>query len=405
MDNLFIYEFKPLFLTLDKIAFFQNIYSIDFTDEKNRPSNFFMMVSPNGMGKTTALEIFSCLSDLLGKKDIDGYDHEDLDKRNGRAQLDFWVRLRWQGRNLSIVLTVLAGAIGEQTFLKPWSAEDLQTFNAESWRKTGFRSPVPGRYESIANKADDLLQDLLATFRVASETVADEGFLQPGFHLPTVLYLSAYRDIPYPNNDNHDCIPHPNHSVMERSIAMPEHWRYQPLHAFEAHSAYWKNSLDNLLVWLKWLDNGSFDKARDLINEQVFTETSPSLNPDKDKFKYLKDVRRNPPEAIIDTGNGQTHRLDRLSSGEKSLAYLFLRIGAHCTSNTIILIDEMDIHLHIRWQHRLYNALEKMVKDNPGFTIMMTTHSLEILQRFTATMGQEREGIFMAGELIETDLS
>jgi len=65
----------------------------------------------------------------------------------------------------------------------------------------------------------------------------------------------------------------------------------------------------------------------------------------------------------------------------------------------------VDIHLHIRWQHRLYNALEQMVKDNPGFTIMMTTHSLEILQRFTATMPQEREGIYMAGELIETDLS
>jgi len=395
MDELLIYEFRPLFLTLDRIGPFQNFYAIDFTDENNRPSNFFMMVSPNGMGKTTALEIFSCLSGLLGKKDIDAYGHEDLDKRNGRAQLDFWVRLRWQGRNISIVLTVLAGNIGEETFLKPWSLEDLQAYSAETWHSAGFRSPVPGRYENLASRTDNLLQDLLATFRAASETVPDDSFLQPSFHLPTVLYLSAYRDIPYPNNDNHDCIQHSAHNVMERSIAMPDHWRYQPLHAFEAHSAYWKNSLDNLLVWLKWLDNGSFEKARELINEQLFVDTT----------KRLKDVRRNPPEAIIDTGNNQTHRLDRLSSGEKSLAYLFLRIGAHCTRNTIILIDEMDIHLHIRWQHRLYNALEKMVLDNPGFTVMMTTHSLEILQRFTATMEQERKGIFMAGELIETDLS
>ncbi|MGZ8227677.1 MAG: AAA family ATPase [Methylococcaceae bacterium] len=395
MDDLFVYEFRPLFLTLDRIGPFQKPYTIDFTDDNNRPSNFFMMVSANGFGKTTALEIFSSLMALLDKKAIGSYGHEDLDKRSGRAQLDFWVRLRWQGRNIGIVLSVLAGTIGENLFLEPWLPEKLQTYNAESWHQAGFRCPVLGRYENIARRDDELLQDLLATIRVAADTSPEDSFLQPSFHLPTVLYFSAYRDIPYPNNDNHDCIPHSIAGLNERSISTPNHWNYQPLHAFEAHSAYWKNSLDNLLVWLKWLENGSFEKAQELINEQLFVETP----------KLLKGVRKNPPEAIIDTGNDQTHRLDRLSSGEKSLAYLFLRIGAHATRNTIILIDEMDIHLHIRWQHRLYNALEKMVKDNPGFTIMMTTHSLEILQRFTATMPQEREGIFMAGELIETDLS
>lgn len=395
MDDLLIYEFKPLFLTLDRIGPFQNCYKIDFTDSNNHPCNFFMMVSPNGLGKTTSLEIFSCLMNLLGKKTIDSYGHEDLDKRVGRAQLDFWVRLRWQGKNIGIVLSVLAGAIGEETFLNPWPPEQLQTFNAESWHKTGFRSPVPGRNESIALRTDALLQDLLATLRAAGEIASEGDFLQPSFHLPTVLHFSAYRDIPYPNNDNHDCIPHTAQFINERSISTPNHWNYQPLHSFEAHSAYWKNSLDNLLVWLKWLDNGSFEKAQELINEQLFVETP----------KLLKGVRRNPPEAIIDTGNDQTHRLDRLSSGEKSLAYLFLRIGAHCTRNTIILIDEMDIHLHIRWQHRLYNALEKLAKENPGFTVIMTTHSIEILRRFTAAMGQERENLYLGGELIEeTDL-
>lgn len=393
MDGILIYEFKTLFLTLDKIGPFQNAYPIDFTDTHNRPSNFFMMVSPNGMGKTTALEIFSCLMALLDKDTIDSYGHEDLDKRGGRAQLDFWVKLAWQGRTRCIILSIVAGSIGEETFLKPWSPEQLQLYHAESWHQAGFRSPVIGRYQAIARKTDDLLQDVLATLRVAGETAPEENFLQPSFHLPTVLYFSAYRDIPYPNNDDHDRLPPMANGG--RGIATPNHWNYQPLHTFDAHSAYWKNSLDNLLVWLKWLDNGSFEKAQALINAQLFDGTP----------KRLKGVRKNPPEAIIDTGGGQTHRLDRLSSGEKSLAYLFLRIGAHATRNTIILLDEMDIHLHIRWQHRLYNALEKLVQDNPGFTLIMTTHSLEILQRFTATMGQERPNLFLAGELIETDLS
>ncbi len=108
-----------------------------------------------------------------------------------------------------------------------------------------------------------------------------------------------------------------------------------------------------------------------------------------------------PPEAQVDASNGETHGLNRLSSGEKSLVHLFLRIGAHGTANTIILIDEIDAHLHIRWQHRLYNALEKLAKDHPGFTIIMTTHSTEILRRFTAALNIEKEGLYLGGELIE----
>ena len=119
MDELRIYEFRPLFLTLDRIGPFRNVHEIDFTDRNHHPCNFYILASVNGMGKTTALEIFSCLMNLLGKKEVSAYGHEDLDKKDGRAQLDFWVRLHWQGRDMSIVLSVIAGRIGEEIFLKP----------------------------------------------------------------------------------------------------------------------------------------------------------------------------------------------------------------------------------------------------------------------------------------------
>jgi hypothetical protein len=160
MDDLLIYEFKPLFLTLDRVGPFQSFYTVDFTDNNNHPCNFFMMVSPNGLGKTTSLEIFSCLTNLLGQKAIDNYGHEDLDKRGGRAQLDFWVRLRWQGKNTSVCYRLWRRAIGEETFLNP-GGRRFKNFNAESWHKAGFRSAVTGRYDSIALRSDDLLQDLL----------------------------------------------------------------------------------------------------------------------------------------------------------------------------------------------------------------------------------------------------
>lgn len=382
MDELKIYEFRPLFLTLDRIGPFRNVHEIDFTDSNHHPCNFYMVVSANGMGKTTALEIFSCLMNLLGKKEISAYGHEDLDKKDGRAQLDFWVRLHWQGRDMSIVLSVLAGRIGEEVFLKPWTDDLLTLHNAESWHRLGFRSPVSGRYEAIMSRKDELLLDLSSTIRASLDGAPEEHFLQPGFHLPTVLYFSAYRDIPGISDDNNG---------NERNISQPSHWNYRPLYAFDAHSTLWRDSLDNLVIWLKWLENGSFEAAQKLIDEQVFVDTP----------KRLKGVRKVPPEALVDAGDGEIHRLDRLSSGEKSLAHLFLRIGAHGTANTIILIDEIDAHLHIRWQHRLYNALEKLAKDHPGFTVIMTTHSTEILRRFTASLNIEKEGLYLGGDLIE----
>lgn len=390
MDELIIYEFRPLFLTLDRIGPFRTIHSIDFTDKNYHPCNFYMMVSANGFGKTTALEIFAFMMALLGQQKITRYGHEDLDRKDGRAQLDFWTRLRWQGREQAVVFSVVAGALGEESFLKSWTTDDLTKYSAESWHRMGFRSPVIGRYENIASRSDELVQDFIAVIQASMGDTSDEYFLQPRFHLPTLLYFSAYRDIPSINEAH--CGPgRGTENTQTRSISRPSHWGYQPLHAFDAHSRLWQDTLDNLLVWLTWLDNGSVETAQDFINKQVFADTP----------KCLKGVRRALLEGQIDAGDGEIHRLDRLSSGEKSLTQLFLRIGAHATANSIILIDEMDAHLHILWVHRLYNALEKLAKDYRGFTIIMTTHSLEIVRRFDKAADFEKEGLYLGGELIE----
>jgi hypothetical protein len=61
-----IYEFRPLYLSLDCIGPFQDKpYEVDFTDKKNRPCNLFLLTSKNGLGKTIILETMSCLVGLL----------------------------------------------------------------------------------------------------------------------------------------------------------------------------------------------------------------------------------------------------------------------------------------------------------------------------------------------------
>jgi len=390
-SELLVYEFRPLYLTLDRIGPFQDEpYQVDFTDKDNKPCNFFLLVSKNGSGKTTILDTMSSLLSLLGQAGPKEYGLEDLDIGVGRAQLDLKLRVYWQGQDHYLVLSILGGNLSNDLSLKVWSNDELNSLGASSWHRMGFigqSSGLPLRPLST-HKGDDFIGDLLAAiqFNIGNSPTS---FGESTFSYPTTLSFSAYRDIPQINVAGELTRP--------RSITKPQYWGYNPVHSFSAHNETWIYSLDNLLVWLKWLEDGRFEKARDYINKHVFDGTS----------KFLKDVDRPALQAIIRTGDNEPneHRLDRLSSGEKNLMQLFLRIGAHQTKNTILLIDEFDVHLHIRWQYRLYNALKALaLKDDTNFTVIASTHSTEILQTFVDTMDIDEADLIKGGHLIKQDM-
>lgn len=380
INEITVYELQPLWLTLDRVGPFQGSpYEIDFTDAQDRPCNIFLLMSENGRGKTTVLECLALLFRQIGEAKPTRFGHEDLDQGKGRIQLDVLMRLHWQGRDHRIVLSLVAGNLGEQTFLRVWDDKLLERYRAASWHRTGFRQRAPGRLVEV-DRQDDLAQDLRQTI-IDSTRLASDAFANSTLSLPTALYFSAYRDIP------------PLGGSGDRAIVTPDHWSYRTAQEFAPHGTGWTNSLDNLLVWLAWLDNGSFEVAVRTVNQTVF---------DKSPDKYLADrIRRVPPEAIVYSGD-QTHRLDRLSSGEKNLAQLFLRIGAHSTRNTWILVDELDVHLHVRWQHKLLNLMKAHVRRAEGTTVIAATHSVEMLEAFPVDIAEE--GLIKGGWIIEDTL-
>lgn len=386
-DSMLVLEFRPLYLTLDQIGPFTSLYTIDFTDENGQPCNFFLMASKNGFGKTTALDMIARLHGLLGREHIQSYGHEDLDAGSGRAQLDVGMRVFWEGREQYVVLSILAGQMSPDLVLKSWSAGELASQRATSWHRCGFASPVRGRYEKI-HRSDEFVDTLWAAIEVATGA-PPESFMDSAFHLPTVLSFSAYRDIPTIRDQT------PMRGDGERGVARPRHWGYSVLNTFDEHSRAWADSLDNLLVWLKWISDERFERAKKVINENVFPSSG----------KILKDVRRDPPEAVIETNYG-THRLDRLSSGEKNLVQVFLRIGAHMTKNTIVLIDELDVHLHIRLQHTFFQALKSIAANkDTNVSVIASTHSTEILQVYESTFDIKEDGLIKGGHLISAGMS
>ena len=103
---------------------------------------------------------------------------------------------------------------------------------------------------------------------------------------------------------------------------------------------------------------------------------------DADEIK----VRRNPLRMVV-IRNGREYRVDLLSDGEKCTLALLgdiarrVAIANPCRKNPmegrgIILIDEIDLHMHPAWQRRILSVLRTLF---PNVQFIITTHSPQIL--------------------------
>ncbi len=390
IGRFLIHEFSPLWLSIDRLGPFQSrLESIDFTDSNDESCNLYLFLSKNGRGKTPALELMVALMGMLGhdsakamaqangQRDRAPFGFEALDRGAGRAQWDIRVRYSLDGDERVAVMSLIAGQIDVEASLRFWDDGTLLVVGASEWHRFGFCRneanswALIGRQDEWIEGLNDRLSDAL------NESVG--GFEDSTLVWPTVIYFSAYRNVV------------PIQASEERAIVAPRDWNYRPVHAFRTEGGHWRDSLDNLLVWLKWLDDGRYERALELVNKRVFDDSA----------KFVKGVRKEPPEAIVVNSENQ-HRFDALSSGEKSLVQLFLRLGAHMTRNTILLIDEPEAHLHENWKFRLLYQLKQLAQDQfPDQTIIVATHSQEMMTALALELPEQN--LRKGGHLFENE--
>ena len=384
-EHFSVTGFRPVCLTVDKIGPFQDkIHTFDFTDKNNDPCDFYLFVSPNGGGKTTLLELMADMMRMLGRDSLGEFGIEALDAGDGRAQLDILLQVEENGVGQTVIFSIVAGNMNEDESLKNWFDDELNRLGAEAWHRFGFvklppdSKPLPEFFDKITaiNGVSLFIPDFINHLHRQIGTRPQES-QRTDFTWPALLYFPASRDIKKTNE-------------AERAIKEPSGWGYQTAKRFGGAGRQWTDSPDNLLVWLKWLDDGRLERAMEIVNDMLFREGE----------KKLTRVRKDPPEAIIESAGNQ-HRLDQLSSGEKSLLQICLRVAAHMTKNSILLIDEMDVHLHSKWRHRLLNWLKDMARTYPGLTIIATTHSREVMNSFAFDI--EEEGLKKGGFFIEPE--
>jgi len=179
-----------------------------------------------------------------------------------------------------------------------------------------------------------------------------------------------------------------------RSILIQNNLSSPSIHA--AHDKSFERTIDYAAT-LVWFNNADADEARDMRD-----------NGQKNELPELKALREalllallghyerprmlgNPPELILyEKGTDRSHKLSHLSDGYRSMLALVMDLArrmAQKSKNTnpatnplrtkaIVLIDEVELHLHPSWQQSVLTTLMRIF---PNTQFIVTTHSPQVL--------------------------
>lgn len=332
------------------------------------PANLYMLLARNGKGKTTILQTIYSLMDMTGEDDGFGQALSVFDD-GGWAQLDLRITLTIDDTTRTMLLSIWYGS---EEPLVDWSESEIdEVADASEWAKIGF---VPRGGENVlspeTNHVGREIRDHIAycTGEYPNELYGLSS------SLPSVLFFPANRAVLAP--------------VGDRAVVCPKGWGYRPAQMFNADGPDWESSVDSVLVWLEWLNDGRLEDLLTYVNENLFVDTE----------KAIERPRRADLATVVSTQVGN-HTLGNLSHGERALLQLYVRTLCHMTENSILLIDEIESHLHTRWMNRFFLALKSLIRDVPSLTVVFTTHNRELIRVFDHKRAEE--GLVKGGYLID----
>ena len=110
------------------------------------------------------------------------------------------------------------------------------------------------------------------------------------------------------------------------------------------------------------------------VLDDLARRTRLLLNNVNQKFQY-KHIRIDPDRGIVAQGRkGERLELEQLSSGEQHELVLHYDLLFRVRPNTLVLIDEPELSLHVAWQKRFLPDLLEIVA-TAQFDVLMATHS------------------------------
>jgi predicted ATP-binding protein involved in virulence len=114
----------------------------------------------------------------------------------------------------------------------------------------------------------------------------------------------------------------------------------------------------------------------------VFNDLSNKLELFKrsinERFLYKEMSFNSKSGFVFKTSDGQALPASKLSSGEQHEVVLFFELLFKVSPNSLILIDEPELSLHVLWQQQFLEDLSNITRLG-GFDVLLATHSPQVI--------------------------
>lgn len=301
-----------------------------------------LLVGPNSVGKSAVLEALRIM----------------LSAMTARLEGDYRTAYRFKDRDVKKD----AGRL---------SSELLLSFHGQDIRWDVQRYLTSNKSEDIQTSDYDALNQALKPLEVA--LFKQDVTKNYSVSLPIALYYNVHRAV--------------KHAELAPDFAIRKVW-LSPISALENALAPTGTDFEQIQkwfayrsTWLKKSKNNTSDDYADKHLSAVITAIESFL-PALNGVRFDEETRK-----LYTRKDGHDFELSELSDGEQSLLALVADISRRLaianpaldnplTGDAVVLVDEIDLHLHPAWQRQIVALFEQTF---PNTQFIFTTHSPQIL--------------------------
>jgi predicted ATP-dependent endonuclease of OLD family len=324
---------------------------LDFTDSLSRPRSISLIVGPNGSGKTSILDAIQVVVRTLEnpyqphlRAGLEWSTAQLVRGRGTQAQIEFEYSILEDEANainetyqaLGYAIPFKSSVDGKLVPLPPLNSPTLVKWLYPNFNKTA-RKP----YLVIASSKG--LEYVLGTRGKVAQAVNKNQIQQHLFEqVGGVCYLDQRRSLRLGkkfSKDKSDVL-----SWLDNYYRKHLYWEVE-----KYGESYWS-------------------KIQRLFNQVCYPAQLIGLESGPDT------------DTLILKKNGIEYDLLQMSSGEHQILKALVGLVSETAVNSIVLIDEVELHLHPAWQRKLVQALRE---DKSNNQYIFTTHSPFVRQLFS----------------------
>ncbi|HLY06715.1 MAG TPA: AAA family ATPase [Rhizomicrobium sp.] len=333
-------------LTLTNVKSFGLTQYLSLSDKSGRPARWTLLVGDNGVGKTTLLQCLALLRPQLSTEPgaPDDKSPDFVKPALAASENDAILALARMGaQNVSLVAELVRG------------------------RRLSGAGGSPKRFQTYARIQMKPGQRDFSSFEVSEERL-------PGFRIPLVVGYSAARHMHYRSGDIPRSSENPTESLFDPSIELVD--------------------AEEILQWLDYAGLKGSASAKRLLRrlKEALARILPDLSSADDvvlgtpatpgKANVSSGVRVKTPYGLVPVG-ALSLGYQTVTAWTVDLAWklfeAYPRSKDPLQEPAIVLIDEIDLHLHPVWQR----SIKEIVTDFfPQIQFVATAHSPLMAQSF-----------------------